>query len=146
MEGWFESAGCRQRAVDADPAAYASLNRTGPGRPIFPRGEHAALPIRSRALIRHLEHENLFLDRSSIAVGESVTVSVDVTNVSDREADEVAQLYIHQRHVTASRPVREFKAFERVTVEAVATRTVTFTLGSKDSRADLAERLTITNP
>ena len=44
----------------------------------------------------------------------AVTVSVDVTNAGAREADEVVQLYIHQRHGSASRPVRELKGFERV--------------------------------
>ena len=32
------------------------------------------------------------------------------------QADEVVQLYIHQRHGTASRPVRELKGFERITL------------------------------
>ena len=41
-----------------------------------------------------------------------------VTNTADREADEVVQLYLHQRHGTASRPVRELKGFQRVTLAA----------------------------
>ncbi|MEU4235797.1 glycoside hydrolase family 3 C-terminal domain-containing protein [Actinoplanes sp. NPDC026619] len=61
--------------------------------------------------------------------GGGVTVSVEVTNDSDREADEVVQLYLHQRHGTASRPVRELKGFERVTVPPRATQKVTFTVG-----------------
>ena len=38
-------------------------------------------------------------------------MSVDVTNKGEREADEVVQLYIHQRYGSASRPVRELKGF-----------------------------------
>ena len=38
-------------------------------------------------------------------------------------ADEVVQLYIHQRHGSASRPVRELKGFQRVTLAAGETRT-----------------------
>ena len=49
-------------------------------------------------------------------------------------ADEVVQLYIHQRHGTASRPVRELKGFERVTLAAGETRTVRFTLGPAELR------------
>ena len=41
----------------------------------------------------------------------SLTVSVTVTNGGARDADEVVQLYIHQRHGSASRPVRELKGF-----------------------------------
>ena len=63
-----------------------------------------------------------------------MTVSVDVTNTGDREADEVVQLYIHQRHGTASRPVRELKGFRRIGLAAGETRTVTFALGPAELR------------
>ena len=42
------------------------------------------------------------------------------------DADEVVQLYLHQRHGTASRPVRELKGFQRVTLAAGESRTVSF--------------------
>ena len=74
-------------------------------------------------------YDNLALSRSTIGLGESVTVTVGVTNTSDRDADEIVQLYIHQRYGTSSRPIRELKAFERVTIVAGETRTVEFTLG-----------------
>jgi beta-glucosidase len=57
-----------------------------------------------------------------------VQVSVDVTNTGNLAADEVVQLYIHQRHGTSARPVRELKGFERITLVAGETRTVTFEL------------------
>jgi beta-glucosidase len=53
---------------------------------------------------------------------------VQVTNTGEREADEVAQLYVHQRSGTASRPVRELKGFQRFTLAAGETRTLTFGL------------------
>ncbi|KAA0120793.1 glycoside hydrolase family 3 N-terminal domain-containing protein [Mycolicibacterium sp. P9-22] len=74
------------------------------------------------------EYSNLHLDRSTIARGESTTVSVDVTNVGDRDADEVVQIYIHQRHGTSSRPVRELKDFVRIPLAAGETRRVEFLL------------------
>ena len=76
----------------------------------------------------NFEYANVRLDRAAIARGESVTVSVDVTNTSHIEADDVVQLYIHQRHGSAARPIRELKGFERVEFAAGETRTVTFTL------------------
>ena len=57
-----------------------------------------------------------------------------MTNTSDRDADEVVQLYIHQRYGTSSRPVRELKGFERVALAAGETRTVTFDLGPAELR------------
>ena len=44
------------------------------------------------------------------------------------------QLYIHQRHGSASRPVRELKGFERVALAAGESRTVRFALGPAELR------------
>jgi beta-glucosidase len=74
------------------------------------------------------------LDPAAIAVGATTTVSVDVTNTSGVDADEVVQLYLHQRYGTSSRPLRELKGFERITLGAGETRTVTFTLGPDQLR------------
>ena len=76
----------------------------------------------------------LAVSAASVGVGETVTVSVDVTNSSSREADEVVQLYIHQRSGSASRPVRELKGFQRITLAAGEKRTVEFPLGSSQLR------------
>ncbi|GAA0583505.1 glycoside hydrolase family 3 N-terminal domain-containing protein [Paractinoplanes ferrugineus] len=65
---------------------------------------------------------------SDLVVSDSA-VTVTVTNESDREAAEVVQLYLHQRHGSAARPVRELKGFERVSLPARSSRSVTFTLG-----------------
>ena len=107
---------------DAQGARYWDEEST----PLYPFGHGLAYA--------EFEYGAVELDRDSIAVGDSVTVSVDVTNTSDRTADEVVQLYIHQRHGTSSRPIRELKGFERVTIEAGATRTVRFQLGSEQLR------------
>lgn len=80
------------------------------------------------------EYANLRVDAPSIPRGATATVSVDVTNTSDREADEVVQLYVHQRYGTSTRPIRELKGFERVTVAPGRTTTVTFELGPRQLR------------
>jgi beta-glucosidase len=79
-------------------------------------------------------YRELAVDRPTIAPGETVHVSVEVTNTAGREADEVVQLYLHQRYGTASRPVRELKGFERVTLGAGETRTLRFALGPAELR------------
>ncbi|PKQ22957.1 MAG: beta-glucosidase [Actinobacteria bacterium HGW-Actinobacteria-5] len=71
---------------------------------------------------------------AEIGVGETTTVTVDVTNTSGIAADEVVQLYVHQRYGTSSRPIRELKGFERVSIGAGETRTVTFELGPDQLR------------
>ena len=79
-------------------------------------------------------YSDLTLDRDAISVDQTVTVSVTVTNTSERAADEVVQLYVHQRYGTAARPVRELKGFERVTLDAGEARTVQLTLGPAELR------------
>src|ERR1700740_3092471 len=79
-------------------------------------------------------YSNLRLDRASMAVCERIGVSVDVTNKGRVAGDEVVQLYIHQRHGTSARPVRELKGFQRITLEAGKTRTVSFSLGPNELR------------
>lgn len=61
---------------------------------------------------------NIRLDRSMMKVGETLSVSVDLKNTGTIAAEEVVQLYIHQRHGSASRPARELKGFERVTLDS----------------------------
>jgi beta-glucosidase len=79
-------------------------------------------------------YADLTVDRQSIPTDGTVTVSVQVTNNSDREAAEVVQLYLHQRLGRASRPVRELKGFQRITLPARTTRHVQFTLGPDHRR------------
>jgi len=43
--------------------------------------------------------------------------------------DAVAQLYIHQRSGSASRPVRQLEGFQRVAMQPGETRTLRFRLG-----------------
>jgi beta-glucosidase len=77
---------------------------------------------------------DLTVDRPTTTTDGAVMVSVEVTNTGDREADEVVQLYLHQRHGTASRPVRELKGFQRVTLAAGESRTVSFLVGPDERR------------
>jgi beta-glucosidase len=79
-------------------------------------------------------YSDLALDQQVLEAGESLTASVTVTNTADRDADEVVQLYVHQRHGSASRPVRELKGFRRVHLEAGSSRIVKFTIGPAELR------------
>ncbi|MGB2592135.1 MAG: beta-glucosidase BglX [Candidatus Acidiferrum sp.] len=75
---------------------------------------------------------NLKLSQNEIKPGGTIDVSVDVENTGAISADEVAQLYIHQRYGSTSRPVRELKGFERVTLAAHEKKTVHFSLGNDE--------------
>jgi beta-glucosidase len=72
---------------------------------------------------------NLRLSKNSMSVSDTNEVSVDVTNTGSVLGDAVAQLYIHQRYGSASRPVRELKGFERIALQPGETKTLKFRLG-----------------
>jgi beta-glucosidase len=82
----------------------------------------------------HFDYSDLTLDRDQVEAGQTVTVSVTVTNSSERAGDEVAQLYIHQRYGSASRPARELKGFKRITLAAGQSKTLRFRLGPDELR------------
>src|SRR6202041_1949986 len=60
------------------------------------------------------EFANLHLSRTTMAAGDTNQVSVDVTNRGSVPGDAVAQVYIHQRYGSASRPVRQLEGFKRI--------------------------------
>ncbi|WOZ37116.1 glycoside hydrolase family 3 N-terminal domain-containing protein [Paenibacillus polymyxa] len=75
-------------------------------------------------------YERLTLSANSIRAGESVTVTVDVTNTGDREGAEVVQLYISDTVSSVTRPIRELKGFCKLVLQPGETRTVVFVVGS----------------
>lgn len=79
-------------------------------------------------------YENLALDRNEMGTAESATVSVDVVNTGDRDGDEVVQLYIRDVVSSVTRPVKELKGFERLTLEPGERKNVTFTVGPEQLR------------
>ena len=75
---------------------------------------------------------NLQVSKAQVKKGEPVDVAVNVENTSDVPGDEVVQLYVHQQYGTSSRPVRELKGFNRVSLAAHGKETVRFTLAADD--------------
>jgi len=103
---------------------YRSRYWDGPTTPLYPFGfglSYATFSI-----------TNLKVSASQVKVGKTVAVTADVTNTGSVAGDEVVQLYVHQKAGSDSRPMRELKGFERVTLKPGETKTVTFTLGSAE--------------
>jgi len=75
---------------------------------------------------------NLKLSQDHIGAGDVTQVQVNVTNTSSVAGDAVAQVYIHQRAGSASRPVRQLKGFRRVALKPGETQTLTFPLGKDE--------------
>jgi beta-glucosidase len=78
------------------------------------------------------EFANLHLSKTTMAAGDTNQVSVDVTNTGSVAGDAVAQVYIHQRYGSASRPVRQLEGFKRIPLQPGETKTLTFPLGRNE--------------
>ncbi|HEU0252293.1 MAG TPA: glycoside hydrolase family 3 N-terminal domain-containing protein [Pyrinomonadaceae bacterium] len=74
---------------------------------------------------------NLQLSAPRIAATGKLTVTAEVENVGKRPGDEVVQLYIRDLVASMTRPVKELKGFQRVTLRPGEKRKLEFTLGSE---------------
>ncbi len=64
------------------------------------------------------------LKKSVIGRNEFTVVRVDVTNTGPRAGDEVVQMYIRDKVSSVTRPVKELKGFQRITLAPGETKTV----------------------
>jgi beta-glucosidase len=114
------------RSVGQLPAYYTQKPSAKRGyllaskEPLFPFGHGLSYTT--------FVYSNLEVTPLKIGVGGQAVVSVDVTNSGEIAGDEVVQLYIRDQVGSVTRPVKELKGFERVTLEPGETRTVTFAI------------------
>lgn len=64
----------------------------------------------------------------TVKKGGTVVVSVEVANTGKRDGEELVQLYVRDVAASVTRPIRELKDFQRVSLKAGETKTVTFRL------------------
>jgi beta-xylosidase len=69
---------------------------------------------------------NVRLAKTSISGDGATRVMADVTNTGKRQGTEVVQMYIRDCVSSVTRPVKELKGFQRVSLEPGETRTVAF--------------------
>lgn len=65
---------------------------------------------------------------------DTIEVTFNLTNKGSMDADEVAQLYVHRVDATIEWPVKELKAFDRISLKAGETRKVTLTVPVSELR------------
>lgn len=76
------------------------------------------------------DYSNLKLDKNSITMDGELTASATITNTGKREASEVVQLYIQDVVGDVTRPVRELKDWQKISLKPGQSQTVTFTLST----------------
>ncbi|WP_026705727.1 beta-glucosidase BglX [Flavobacterium soli] len=108
------------RPIDSDKNVFWSHYSDVEKTPLFPFGHGLSYTT--------FGYKNLKIDKQDPSKGETVKVSVEVTNTGNLDGKEVVQLYIRDVTASLSRPVKELKGFELVTLKKGETKTITFNL------------------
>ena len=92
--------------------------------PLFPFGHGLSYT--------QFDYQNIRTSSNEVRLGETVTISAELTNRGDIAADEVAQFYIRDLAGSVTRPVRELKGFRRLRLQPGETVALEFRLHTSD--------------
>jgi len=91
-----------------------------PGKPQFAFGHGLSYT--------DFRYSDLKVSPASTMVNGEVTVTLQVENTGARAGDEVVQLYVHEQQAAVKRPVKELRAFRRLSLNRKEKKPVTFTV------------------
>ena len=92
------------------------------GEPLFPFGHGLSYTT--------FKYSGLKLSADKIKADGQVDISVVVENNGKRAGDEVVQLYVHQVKSRVTRPAKELRGFQRISLQPGEKKTVTLTLSA----------------
>ncbi|WP_166670701.1 beta-glucosidase BglX [Olivibacter sp. XZL3] len=75
---------------------------------------------------------DIMLSKNSFSEGDSIAVSVTLTNTGKMAGKEVVQLYTQDLVGSITRPVKELKAFQKIELKAGESKQVVFHLSAED--------------
>ncbi len=99
------------------------------GEPLFPFGYGLSYTRFAYSNLR-LSEDRITLDNTAMDA-PALTVSVDVQNTGERAGDEVVQMYLTDLQASVPVPVRQLAGFTRIHLQPGETRTVTFTVTTR---------------
>ena len=76
-------------------------------------------------------YSKLRVNATTLKDGQTAMVSVEVKNTGTRAGDEVVQMYVLHEGSKVARPMEELEGFERVSLQAGETKTVTLPLAAR---------------
>ena len=78
------------------------------------------------------KYGDIKLSNTSMKPGGSLTATVTVTNSGAKDGKEVVQLYLRDMVGTVTRPVKELKGFQKISLKAGESKTVSFKITEED--------------
>jgi beta-glucosidase len=119
--------------------AHKSTGRPNPPGELQPYKAHfrgipnsALYPFGHGLTYGKIEYSKLALSARTLPMNGTIEIAATVTNRGTRAAEEVVQLYAHDRVGSLTRPVRELKAFRKVALAPGQSQVVRFTLRATD--------------
>ncbi|GAA4210338.1 glycoside hydrolase family 3 protein [Pedobacter jeongneungensis] len=94
------------------------------GEPLFPFGYGLSYT--------HFSYSGLKFNKKSITQNETATVSFELKNTGNYDGEEVVQLYMRPLLSKLAQPVLVLRAFQRISLKAGETKTVSFQLGKAE--------------
>lgn len=110
----------RPKVNDEVDQEYVSKYLDIPNSPLFPFG--FGLSYSS------FEYSNAAISSVEMTPDSSITVSVKVKNTGSVAGEETVQLYLRDMSAEVVRPVKELKAFKKITLDPGKNETITFTI------------------
>lgn len=77
-------------------------------------------------------YSDIILNNTTLKANGKITASVNITNTGKRSGKETVQLYIRDMVGSITRPVKELKGFQQITLQPGETKNVSFTLSVDD--------------
>jgi len=74
------------------------------------------------------DYSELQLDKSTLSLGDSLNISLTLTNCGESDSAEVAQFYLSDLHASTVVPLHHLIGFERVILKAGESKTLKFTV------------------
>jgi len=96
------------------------------------RGTQALFPFGYGLSYTQFRYSNLKITPKVIGPNGEVNITLDVENVGKYKGEEIVQLYIGDIVASLSRPGKELRRFERITLDIGEKKTISFTLTSED--------------
>lgn len=123
---WYRSATELPDLLDYDIITNDATYLYYRGTPLYPFGHGLSYTT--------FDYSTLDISHNSAGPGDTVTVTVWVTNTGKRAGSEVVQLYTHQQLSRVKQPLRQLRGFAKVTLRPGESRLVSFPLAVGDLR------------